>query len=100
MALDALLRVTLKDTVKRARSAGCLAHSRYPIFGCSCCSEDGGTVFVVCLGRAGDFVFYSISPARVDTAGVRGPGWGEMLLRDTNGGPAEDWFSCLSATVI
>lgn len=85
--------VTLKDTVKRARSAGCLAHSRYPVFECSCCSEDGGTVFAVCLVGAGGFVFYSISPARMVTTGVRGPGWGEMLLRDTNGGPAEDWFS-------
>ena len=76
MALDALLRVTLKDTVKRARSAGCLAHSRYPVFGCSCCSEDGGTVFAVCLGGQG--TLYSIQSHQPEWtqlgSGARGGG--------------------------
>lgn len=43
-------------------------NSRYSGFGCSCCPEDGSTVFAGGVG----FVFCSISPARVDTAVVRG----------------------------
>lgn len=69
MALNVFLRVTLKDAVEREHSAGRLAQGRCPVFGSCCCPEDGGTVFVVCLGVQGDlYSFHLISQS--------GQGWG------------------------
>lgn len=86
MALDALLRVTLKDTVMRARSAGCLAHSRYPVFGCSCCSEDGGTVFAVCLvGGRGLCILFNLTSQN-------GHNWGQGLRVGGDASEGYKWW--------